>query len=302
MEVLRLFFMGFSYDEISAKTRVSKGSVVNIIKELKSGVYPEFDDVLDQIDALRTLAVDLKKGKTTITRAILGSTFINRFLDLGIEPEDVTAWIRLCRRLALPEYPLDQFMKTAVELMRLEEKTGLKSEELIHQYHGLTKQVSEKKEELTRVNSEIKKINKLLTQLSQTLLSQKKQMKAELQKILNQRNLTLKKIDYVSKLIPHELMKTGLDRKSVDQVIAGAKLCGGLANFTDLLEKEKVQLEGDIKELAQIRTTLEKRIEFRKYDLFLLNQKCYDTITRKDRAIRQMELGMQAIEKQVDDK
>jgi chromosome segregation ATPase len=124
-------------------------------------------------------------------------------------------------------------------------------------------------------------------------------MKAKFQKILNQRNLTLKKIDHVSKLIPQELMKTGLDHESVDQIIAGAKLCGGLAQFTDLLEKEKMGLEGDINELHQIRTTLENRIARQQYELYILNQECNDSITRKNRAINQMEEVMDATEQHV---
>lgn len=300
MDVLRLFFMGVSYDEISAQTRVSKGSVVNIIKELKAGVYPEFDHVLDQIDALRTLAVDLRKGKTTLTLAILGSTFIHRFLDLGIEPKDVNAWIRLCKNLVSPKYPLDRFMRTAVELMRLEEQTGLDSDELLQRYRELVKQISEKEDELTILENEVNKATTLQTQLAQIHRLTKQEMEVEIQKLLNQRNLTLNKLDHVSKLIPRELMKTGLNQKSIDQVIASAKVCGSLTQFTDLLKKEKEGLEGDINKLTQIRTTLEERIEWGKFNQFLLNQQYHETVIRNNNAMHQLERGMDTIEQQID--
>jgi hypothetical protein len=300
MDVLRLYFMGYSYDEIGTQTRVSKGSVVNIIKELKSGVYPEFDHVIDQIDALRTLAVDLKKRKTTIALAILGSMFMHRFLDLGVEPKDVKAWMRLCRNLVSPKYPLDQFMRTAVELMRLEEQTGLDSDKLLQRYRELVKQISEKENERTTLANEVNKATALQTQLAQTHRSQKQQIQAKLQKLLDERNLTLNKLDHVSKLIPHELMKTGLNQQSVDQVIASAKVCGSLMQFTELLTKEKEGLEGDINELTQIRTTLEERIEWEKYNLFLLNQQYHEAVTRKNNVMHQLERGMDAIDQQID--
>lgn len=292
--------MGFLYDEIVAQTRVSKGSIVNIVKELKSDVYPDFDDVLDQIDALRTLAVDLKKGKKTITHAILGSTFINRFLDLGIEPKDVNAWIRFCKNIVTQKYPLDQFMRTVVELMRLEEQIGLNSDELLKRYHNLMMQITETEKELGNKNNETQKAQTLLVQLTQTHLSQKKEVEAELQQILNQRNLTLKQINHISKLIPQELMKTGLDHQSVNQVIAGAKLCGGLTQFTGLLEKEKTGLGDDFHELHRISNTLDNRIAQQQYDLYRLKQECNDVIAQKNRVISQMERGMDTIEQHID--
>jgi DNA-directed RNA polymerase specialized sigma24 family protein len=40
MEVLKLYFEGLSYDEISKAARISKGSVVNIVRELMKGSIP----------------------------------------------------------------------------------------------------------------------------------------------------------------------------------------------------------------------------------------------------------------------
>jgi len=42
MEVLKLYFEGLSYDEISKAARISKGSVVNIVRELMRGSIPNF--------------------------------------------------------------------------------------------------------------------------------------------------------------------------------------------------------------------------------------------------------------------
>jgi len=66
MEVLRLFFEGWPYGKMAEACRVSKGSVGSVAKvigELKRGVYLEFDDLLGQIDTLRSLAVETWKSK-----------------------------------------------------------------------------------------------------------------------------------------------------------------------------------------------------------------------------------------------
>ena len=50
MEVLGLYFEGLSYDEISRKAKVSKGSVVNVVRELREGKHPEFEDLSEIVD------------------------------------------------------------------------------------------------------------------------------------------------------------------------------------------------------------------------------------------------------------
>ncbi len=46
--VIKLYFEGLSYDEIAAKAGVGKGSVANVITELKARRFPEFGDLSEQ--------------------------------------------------------------------------------------------------------------------------------------------------------------------------------------------------------------------------------------------------------------
>jgi len=41
VSILRMYFAGFSYEEIAVKNNVSKGTVFNVVADLKSGVFPE---------------------------------------------------------------------------------------------------------------------------------------------------------------------------------------------------------------------------------------------------------------------
>ena len=44
ISIVRQYFSGLSYDEIATKTGVSKGSVANVITDLKAGEIPEAAD------------------------------------------------------------------------------------------------------------------------------------------------------------------------------------------------------------------------------------------------------------------
>ena len=62
LDIIGLYFEGQSYEEISTKTHTSKGSVSNIITELKAGKFPEYYDLSEQMDVLRELANELKNN------------------------------------------------------------------------------------------------------------------------------------------------------------------------------------------------------------------------------------------------
>ena len=49
VEVLRLFFEGLPYEEVGRRVGASKGSVINIVTELRDGHYPEFESALDRL-------------------------------------------------------------------------------------------------------------------------------------------------------------------------------------------------------------------------------------------------------------
>ena len=53
LNIARQYLSGLSYDEIAAKSSVSKGTVANVVAELKGGGFPEATDAAEHIDLLR---------------------------------------------------------------------------------------------------------------------------------------------------------------------------------------------------------------------------------------------------------
>ncbi|MFC1964938.1 hypothetical protein ACFLWG_02915 [Chloroflexota bacterium] len=61
LRVIKLFLIGYTFDEIVEQTDVAKGSVVNIINDFREGNIPMTKDMTLYIDSLRKVAVDLRK-------------------------------------------------------------------------------------------------------------------------------------------------------------------------------------------------------------------------------------------------
>ena len=129
MKVLKLYLEGYPYDEIAGKVGIAKGSVVNIIKELKEGKYPEFTSALDILDELRDLSVRLRKNNISISQAIIGLSFYERLR--FVEPDKLDNFIRMCKRISPPEFPIEKFVSAAISLCKLEEKLGKSYDEAI---------------------------------------------------------------------------------------------------------------------------------------------------------------------------
>lgn len=140
--IVRLYLNGLSYSEIAAKVGVSKGTVANVITELKAGRFPEAGEVSDQIELLRELAVDLRKSGLTPGRALAGIAVLSRIEEFGLEPTDIERFAALCKTLT-PETDTQSFVKAALDLATLEERTGLSFHDLEEKAHDLEQAVAD---------------------------------------------------------------------------------------------------------------------------------------------------------------
>lgn len=206
MRVLKLYFAGLPYDDIAAKAGVAKGSVVNIIEELRNGSYPAFERVLDQVDQLRELVVDLRKSGLGLSEASLGLSLFRRLRDLKVEPQEIERWIKLCRNLSSPDYPADKFVQACLRIVGLEEETGLSYEELEaggrrlrSEVERLRKQVESYREMRNRANSE------------------RKAAEDGLKRYLDEKRTTLERINYVL-AVEKKLAARNISLDKVDQL------------------------------------------------------------------------------------
>lgn len=150
-EVIRLFFYGYSYDEIMGRLDIGKGSVVNIIEEFRDGTLPVPPDLMTYIDELRYIAVDLKRLHTSPKE--MGSNFRihSKLLEMKVSDRDIESCLDICQSIANPDTTREQLVGTALEVARITKEKGISYNELLQDYDLKLKQlqdIEDKKEEI----------------------------------------------------------------------------------------------------------------------------------------------------------
>lgn len=185
LRVVRLYLEGLSYNDIAAKVAVGKGSVVAIIQDLKEQRFPQFENIADLVDGMRDMAVGLRKAGITPTEAANLFTLIRRFLELGVEPQYLEAWVKMSRSVATEEFPHSRAIQAAVKLARLEGE-GQSYEETIGKLNASSTQLKElekKAEELRTKVAQLEKSQQTLNQACQVLRLEKNRLETENQKM-----------------------------------------------------------------------------------------------------------------------
>lgn len=151
-EVVRLYFLGRSYDEIKDKLGIGKATVFEIIQELRSGEGPSYENLGDLITDMRSLAVGLRKVAIAPAEAVGLFTLSKRLWELA-EPAQLEHWVNMCRSVPKGEkYASSKVVQAAVRLTGLETDHGLSYDDAISKYESATRELAElgEKAEATR--------------------------------------------------------------------------------------------------------------------------------------------------------
>jgi predicted nuclease with TOPRIM domain len=241
LQVIQLYFSGISFDQISLKTGVSKGSVTNIVNELKAGNFPEAADLTDQIQTLWDLAVDLEKLKLTVAKPAVGIALLKRTYELNLDPADMERWPLLLNSIKSQD-DAQELIDVAYTVRGIQQETGLSLPALEDKVKNLgekakelettTKKIGEVKDDL----NDLTKNKKDLTGEVTTLEKQYQWLMPRVQE-LEKREKTL--IDrYESRLVEaekaDEILKTlKLERK---KLVKTGLTVPGLVDFNRKLE------------------------------------------------------------------
>jgi len=158
LQVVHLYFSGLSFDQIAAKSGVSKGSITNIINELKAGNFPEAADVVDQIQMLRDLAVDLNKLKIAAGQSAVGIAVLKRIYELGLDPADMERWPLLLNSIKTQD-DAQELIEAAYTVRGIQQESGLSLpalEDKINQLGDKTKELEAVTAKLTETKNEVK--------------------------------------------------------------------------------------------------------------------------------------------------
>ncbi len=255
---LVLYVQGLPFVEIATKTGLSTGSVANIVQEAKEGKFEEVRDVREQIDGLRELSVALRKGKLEIAQAFLGLSFYERLVKLGIGPDALDSWAKMCHEISPPDYAVEEFVNAALRLKELERLKGMAYEELVEDYE--TK--SEALNEVESKTNELETTRQALSEEIHNLSDEKRTLKAEVRGLSTERSL-----------ISGRLKKWKEEEEDLKAEVAEIqKRLGGLKRESKRLESRTVALREEVDQKEGILSSL-KSLGFGEGELLRLKNK-----------------------------
>jgi len=181
LAVVRLYLSGLSYDDIAARSGVSKGTVANVATELKAGMIPEAADVGEYIELLRELSFDLKRSELTPGQCAVGLILLNQISECGLDPADINRWPMILKSVR-NEDDINEFVRLVYSIQQVQQRSGLSLEALDNKVHELERKaadlepISDKLEdhkkqlvELTRQREELANSVAMLEQKSKLL-------------------------------------------------------------------------------------------------------------------------------------
>ncbi len=159
--IVRQYLSGLSYDEIAAKSGVSKGTVANVVADLKAGIFPEAADVSEHIELLRELSIDLKRSKLSPGQCATGLLLLTRINECGLDPADIGRWPTILKAVR-NEDEAQEFVRLVYSILEVQQRMGLSLEALDNKAHELERKAAD----LEPMSDKLKDCKKQLAELT----------------------------------------------------------------------------------------------------------------------------------------
>ena len=233
-KILRGYFRGLPQTKIAKETGVDQSSISHYATRFK-GMAAKYGlpaagkeyQVLNEVEALRSLSVELYKSKLTADEAKQGHSIIRAFLKLGVKPEQHHTLIEICNKVANPG-----FIEAAIRLSQIEAKTGMDYQQAISGFEKAQKQLPQLEEKISEAKAELKSISDGVLKNKQELASREEylekyqnevkakedQLKKELLAKMKQLEVEKNEVEDVA-VLKAELTKKGLSLKTVVNIV-----------------------------------------------------------------------------------
>jgi len=163
LAVVRLYLSGLSYDDIAARSGVSKGTVANVATELKAGMIPEAADVGEYIELLRELSFDLKRSELTPGQCAVGLILLNQISECGLDPADINRWPMILKSVR-NEDDISEFVRLVYSIQQVQQRSGLSLEALDSKVHELERKAADLEPMLDKLEDSKKQLTELTRQ------------------------------------------------------------------------------------------------------------------------------------------
>lgn len=297
--IIRLYLRGLSYDEIVGQIGVSKGSVVNIVNDFREGKLRLPPDMSEYVDALRQVAVDLRKSSTTVNQLKSYLRIHSKLKQMGVQLNQTEEWLDICQGLAAPPVTSNAFTSTALELARLTSEGGMSYGEVVTAYKekvdslkSTGKRISQSRNEVAKLNTgidqataKLNSINKAVAEGEEALRGQKAKFKSQERLYLARRKLTEKKVKLIEAAINSGFKSSGLTDEEAEGLREQIIAIGSLARTIKHKEKQRDELKSQVDNLNALRQYYYNVV----CDFQSRSQRLEVSIVQKERAGKELE-------------
>jgi len=252
VRAIKLFLNGLTYDEVVQQVGISKGSVVSIVNDFREGKLPIPPGTIEYIDALRQVAVDLRKNDTSVTKTKAYLRIHAKLQEMDVDIEQTEQLLEICQGIASSSVANNDFVNAALELAQSVTETGLNYAELLADYQtrlskleSTEKEIQQKQGELNKItrqkeraNVELDLITRATATTREAFQKQKDNLKSEQDKYLTESKLSWEKIKLVKAAIDSSFNGTGLPETEIKNLRNKIIAIGSLAKATKQLEDE----------------------------------------------------------------
>jgi len=120
--------------------------------------------VFNEINALRSLSVELFTYNLTVEEANQGFKIMKAFMKLGIGPEQHIALVKLCKEVDDPG-----FIHAALKFNRIEIEDNMSYEEVVSRFERVISELLPAENRLKKVQSRLKSLQDLIAKRNQEL-------------------------------------------------------------------------------------------------------------------------------------
>jgi hypothetical protein len=279
LKAIKLFLGGDTLDEIAKQLGIAKGSVVKIIEDFRNGILPIPPGMTEYIDALRHIAVDIKKSNTMVAQVLSCQKLHERIAAKGVSNEKVGQWLDIVESIATSTVSNEDFVQAALELGEATAKNGksynsvvqdckdkqVRSEKLDVEIENKEKAIAlldqEHYKKVEHHSGELKTIINAIETAQAAFESQKQNLAQHTEELMHQKNLTFAKVNTVSAILNTELGKVGLEKEGIHQVTENIAKAGSLTVHNNNLEDKRHKLEAEIQERVEKNLVLADKAE-----------------------------------------
>jgi len=178
-KILRFYLLGLPQKKIAKRVKVDQSSVSHYAAKFKERVEEmgllaagEEFGIMEEVEALRSLAVELNKEKLTINEAKEGAKIIKAFAKLGISPSGYMTLVKVCKEINIPG-----FVNAASELVLIKIESGLSYDEAVDKFNTVTSQLPVLDKQLEIGKTELHSVNSDLAEKKKELADVQKEQK-----------------------------------------------------------------------------------------------------------------------------